>query len=471
MTEFPPGAREDGWRGASKTMAAVREPVAQAAGTQDAPSVVASERRAGISSSMPENLLWASALFNLILCFVDTNITALSSLSVIATEAAILAAALLVPFTGKSRMPGRMDFLLILLLVSWLLLSIVRQSLELKLFRDVAIVPIFVLLGMASRGTTLHRHFFWLHMVVLGVALWEAISVESFVSIFSIADYFAHTRGSFNEDWWVDSGLYLSAVRPETRFLFPDLPIHRLSSVFLEPVSLGNYVIIATIWLAGFWRQIPRRMRIMAALATLLLLVGSDSRMASITCLAIVLIAPARRHIPSFAAILTAPIVIATMFFAVPILGLETGRDDFGGRIAHSVQVFRSFDLDHYAGLSLDQMAAVQDAGFAYIIMSQSLLVALIIWGCLFLRRLVTPDSQYLHLAVALYLALNLTVSWSIFSIKTAALLWFLLGRAIRDDLDATQDKVPATRRAATGAGSGAAGRPVHSGRLSSNST
>ena len=53
-----------------------------------------------------------------------------------------------------------------------------------------------------------------------------------------------------------------------------------------------------------------------------------------------------------------------------------------------------------------------------------------------------TPKSRFIHLAVALYLALNLTVSWSLFSIKTAALLWFLLGRAIRDDQGERRDAV-----------------------------
>lgn len=399
---------------------------------------------AGLSSGTVGNLVAACVLFNLLLCFVDTNIARMSALHVIAMEAAILAAAFLVPLARASRKPGRMDVLLFLLFATWLLLSMLRQAIDPKFFRDVAIIPIFMLLGMASRGQGLHRRIFWLHMIILAFGVWEAVSPGSFVRILSIADYFANTRGLDNSDWWVESGLYLSAVRPEARFLFPNLDLHRLSSVFLEPVSLGNYVVIATIWLAGFWRQIPGTMRLVAAAGTVLLLVGSDSRMATVSCLLILLALPLKRHISRFAPLLTAPIVIAAMFVAVWALDLETGLDNFEGRIAHAVEVFRSFRLEDYAGISLAQIRGAEDAGFAYIVMTQSLLVAVILWGSLFLRRLATPESRYIHLAVALYVSLNLTVSWSLFSIKTAALLWVLLGRSVREDREAAAaDKVP----------------------------
>lgn len=393
-----------------------------------------SETRTRIVSKLLNGVLWASVLFNLILCFIDTNIVTLNQSAVIAAEVAILAAALALPFAFHARRLGRLDLLLILLLANWLFLSIIRQAADPKLFRDVAIIPIFVIAGMASRGARLHSMIFWLHMVIFLFALWEAISLQSFVSVFSIGDFFGHTRGHSNDEWWVDSGLYLSAVRPEERFLFPDLPLHRLSSVFLEPVSLGNYVIIATLWLTGFWRQIPRRMAIIAAVATVLLWIGSDSRMATITCVALLLAAAVKRWIPSVAPMLAAPIVIAAMFVASASFGLTAGTDDFGGRIAHSVGVFRDFQLEDFAGVSLGMIKGTEDAGFAYLINTQSLIVAMGIWAILFSRRLVTPESRYVHFAVALYLALNLTVSWSLFSIKTAGILWVLLGRAVRDD-------------------------------------
>lgn len=382
-------------------------------------------------------LIWAAVLFNLVLCFVDTQILRLSPLAVIAAEAAILGLALLLPLTQHQRSPGRFDALLLLLFGTWLLLSILRQDVDPKLFRDVAIIPVFVLLGLTSRGGRFHSGLFWMHMVIVVIALWEALSPRSFVTVFSIADFFAHTRGSNSDDWWVDSGLYISAVRPEERFLFPDLPLHRLSSVFLEPVSLGNYVVIATIWLAGFWRQIPLRMRPPAVIGTLFLLLGSDSRMATVACSIILLAFLIRRTIPWFLPALIAPLVIAVMLLAVRLFDLQSGLDTFGGRIAHAAELFGEMSLSNWTGLSLDRRQAAEDAGFAYVIMTQSLPIAALLWAALFLRHCQTVQGRFVHLAIALYVALNLTVSWSIFSIKTAALLWMLLGRSIREDAEA----------------------------------
>jgi putative polymerase len=393
-------------------------------------------------------VVMASVLFNLLLCFVDTNALRVNALHVILTEAAILAAAFFLPFARNQRSPGRMDVLLILLFATWLLLSILRQDVDPKFFRDVAIIPLFVLLGLAaSRGAGLHRRLFWLHMIVLAFAIWEAVSVTSFVRVFAVAEYFENTRGLNVMDWSVDQGLFLSAVRPEQRFLFPDLPVHRLSSVFLEPVSLGNYVVISTIWLAGFWKQIPSRMRLPAVLATVLLLIGSDSRMATVTCTIILLVLPFRRLIFNLAPLLTAPLVILAMCLVVWSLGLQPGTDNFEGRIAHAVSVFGTFKLEDYAGMSLTHIRAAEDAGYAYLVMTQSLLVAAILWTIVFFRKLVTADSRYVHLAIAIYVSLNLTVSWSLFSIKTAAIVWVLLGRSIRDDQEAARlaEPTPAT--------------------------
>jgi putative polymerase len=181
-------------------------------------------------------------------------------------------------------------------------------------------------------------------------------------------------------------------------------------------------------------------MRQVGAFTTLLLLVGSDSRMATVACVLILLARLVRRSTPAVTPVLVAPVVIAAMFLATAGLGLQSGVDTFGGRIAHAVETFRSFTLGNYAGLSLDKMKQVEDAGFGYVIMTQSLPIALLLWCSLFVRQLRTVDGRFLHLAIAIYVALNLTVSWAIFTVKTAAILWFLLGRSIRDDRESDEE-------------------------------
>jgi putative polymerase len=390
------------------------------------------------ASTWSHGLLWASVLFNLLLCFIDTNIVRLGQQEVILGEALILATAVGLPFLSPARRPGRWDVLFAFLLVNWLVLSIIRGTADPKLFRDVAIIPIFIIVGMTCRNSRLHVSIFRLHLVILFFAVWEAIAPTGFVSVFSVGQYFAHTRGQSVDDWWVNNGLYISSIRPEARFLFSNLPLHRLSSVFLEPVSLGNYVVVATVWLIGFWRHMPRWMVIVAAIANILLLIGCDSRLATIACVILLIAAPFKKRLPAVVPLVMAPATIAATFIAVALLNLHAGNDDFPGRVAYSVETLRKFTLDDLGGISLSHMAATQDAGFAYLINSQSLVVAILIWAILFAKPAKTLESRYVHFGMALYLSLNLIVSWSLFSIKTAALLWFLLGQTIAADEVAT---------------------------------
>ena len=403
-----------------------------------------------LQTRLLHSLLWASVLFNLVLCFIDTNIFPVGQSLVIVGEAVILTTAIAVPFMGGGRHPGRWDLLLVLLLLNWLILSLFRQYVDPKMFRDVAIIPIFIVAGLAYRGgDKLHITIFRIHMLILAFAIWEAASPSTLTSVFNISGYFANTRGASPDDWWIENGLYLSSVRPDERFLIPGLPIHRLSSVFLEPVSLGNYVVIATLWLVGFWRYLPRKLAITAVIANVLLLIGCDSRLATVACLILLLAAPFKKHLSSITALMVAPVVIATTFIAVALLNLRPGLDDFPGRVAYGVFTLRSFGVEDFTGVSLDLLEKTADAGFAYVVISQSVMMAVLLWTLIFARRLNTPESRYMHFAVAVYLAFNLIVSWSLFSIKTAGLLWFLLGRAIAMDQDVLLGLVPRKLRTA----------------------
>lgn len=55
-------------------------------------------------------LLWASVLFNLLLCFVDSHVARLGAGQVILSEVLILAAAVALPFQQPDRSPCRWNF-------------------------------------------------------------------------------------------------------------------------------------------------------------------------------------------------------------------------------------------------------------------------------------------------------------------------------------------------------------------------
>ena len=107
-------------------------------------------------------------------------------------------------------------------------------------------------------------------------------------AFFNPKDYYIATRGiSFDEFTNADSDLYISATRPEERF-FPFFGLHRISSLFIEPVSLGNYVVTVTAFIAAFWRSIGGWTKTFLILSNLLFLIASDGRFAFASSLLVV---------------------------------------------------------------------------------------------------------------------------------------------------------------------------------------
>ena len=108
--------------------------------------------------------------------------------------------------------------------------------------------------------------------------------------------------------------------------------------------------------------------------------------------------------------------------------------DDFPGRIAYSIHLLNQFNLDHWLGIhrsqdDLDSGIAFFDSGIGYLVSTQSIIGLAVIW--LFLACMGEEKTQeqirYAH-AILLYFALTLTVSYSMLTIKTAALAWFIYG-------------------------------------------
>src|SRR5690606_9511460 len=88
--------------------------------------------------------------------------------------------------------------------------------------------------------------------IVLALALIEYFFVEAFTEYFNVASYYI-SRGTMEAREAMQSGdLFISGVRPAGiqggRNLLPFLGDHRVSSVFLEPVSMGNFGIIVFFW-------------------------------------------------------------------------------------------------------------------------------------------------------------------------------------------------------------------------------
>lgn len=378
---------------------------------------------------MPALVLIGSVLFNAGLAVVNGHIFPVSQPLVIASEAAFVAAAgCLIFLTWRPQMAPSLA-LIVVLAVFAVTRAIWTVQPEPKFLRDVLLIPIFLMLGMTFDDRGLSRTVLALHAIVFLVFLLEALAPEVYSDLFRIQDYYIGTRGNnLSEFYNTNSELFISATRPGERF-FPFIDAPRLSSVFLEPVSLGNYCTIITCFICACFRRIGKAGTWFLSITTFALLVGCDGRLATASCAIIIAVALIAPRLPKLSAVLYIPGAIACAIALVTFAGLKPGGDDFGGRLAHTVDLLWTFDVPEFLGVSNEFVSESMDSGVAYLIVTQSLPGLILLWAYIgFGTKEDTAEQvRYTH-ALSLYLALSMMVSYSFLTIKTAALLWFIQG-------------------------------------------
>jgi putative polymerase len=123
------------------------------------------------------------------------------------------------------------------------------------------------------------------------------------------------------------------------------------------------------------------------------------------------------------------PFILISASVVVPYFHPDAGADDFTGRVAYTLDMLGQFTLQDLLGYSDRFLQGAVDSGVAYLIITQSLIGAALIW--LFIACVSTQRSleqiRFTH-SVLLYMALAMTVSYSMLTIKTAALTWFIHG-------------------------------------------
>ncbi len=373
--------------------------------------------------------------FNAALAIVNAQVTGLGKLHVIAVEVLFVGAALGVGVMFWQRAMRAWIWLLWALCVAGVVLAFFRQSFDPKLLRDVVLIPTFVILGIAAASSLRNFRPLILFVVALQAAVvaamaFEALTPQAFSDLFGVQSYYINTRDFAGDSFWNEnSDLFVSATRPGARFWFDGIPIHRLSSVFLEPVSLGNWAILMTIFAVAFWPHMGWAARLFFAGTILATLVGSDGRLATVTCAIVVAGAWFFPRLPRYSHMAYLPAALGAAVALVGLLGLEPVGDNFTGRLAHTVYLLQDFSAGAWFGIDHSLRGPAADSGIGYLILTQSVIGTLALW-CWIAFNAPTRTLRartFVH-GLLLYLALTMMVSYSLFSIKTAALSWFLLG-------------------------------------------
>jgi putative polymerase len=380
--------------------------------------------------SLSASVLVAAIFFNAALAIVNAHIAELSQLEVSLVEATISALALLIVVSNF-----RVGMLPWVILLAWslllhLALGIANRSFNPKIVRDAIDIPIFIALGMVYARGNLVRLFFGIQCVVLVVMLVELLFVDVYSDLFDVLSYYVNTRDWTPQSFWNEtSTLFVSATRPGERFLLGFLGIHRASSIFLEPVSLGNYSVLATAFVLAYWREMSRASKIFFVVTTLVILVGSDGRLAAITCGLLILGYFIFPFLPRYSNLLYLPAMLLLTAIAVEGFGLQSSGDNISGRLAGSINFLASLDFSTLLGLDPQQANLGFDSGVSYFMITQSIfgLAAVWLFICLVPRYHDRRSRIFVH-SICIYMSGILLVSYSLFSIKTAALMWFMYG-------------------------------------------
>ena len=373
-------------------------------------------------------LLAATVLFNPLLAWVNSHVAQMSGSIVSVMQGGIVISALLIGLFQPIVLAARWWVLAALLVMAVLLTSAIRAQFNPKILGDVLLIPAFILLGTALRTDQFRRSILVMQACILLVGLWELARPDQYGAFFNVVDYYVNTRGYDANAFWAGGSLFLSSERPGGRLLLNGFGFHRGSSLFLEPVSLGNWAVVATIFTAACWRELSRWGRTFMIASTFALLVICDGRLAMTVILLFCLYLPLCRYLPDRWSALYLPVMLGLLWLGDALGLLMPNGDNFAGRLGIGLHALGTMDATALLGVN-PEFARLDDAGWADFIQSQSVLIALGLWLALALTGFGTaPGDRMAKHGIMLFLILCLPISNSLLSIKTAALMWTLYG-------------------------------------------
>lgn len=390
-------------------------------------TAIARERRGNAAVAA---LLLLAVGYNFLLALFNASVHPVGAGAAYAVELAVYAGCFLLGLRSLGRDGQLLVFTGLGLVLAFNLLRFLETwSFDPKLVRDAIIPFAFLTLGTAYRGR-FHRLVLWLAVIVVLVAIFEMAYPDLYGDLVNPRSYFVNTRGNSEDDFWNEaSKLYVSATRPGERNWLGGFELPRVSSIFVEPVTMGNFIIFFCAVAITFWRSLRIGGVVLSLAMILFLLIASDGRLASATCLLMLMLAPLLRRVDqSLAAFLFIGVLLAG-WLAVWALGIGAYEDTMMGRVFVSVDAINAMTPREWFGMDLAAPYRYSDSGIAYFIAGQSVLVVLaFLIAYSFLLRMPTSNGQLFKNLFVLAFALSLLVSNAYFSIKTAGLWWFACG-------------------------------------------
>lgn len=398
-----------------------------------------SEARPGLLHYLPPGIVACCLFFNFFLCFVNTNIFGITPLMIIMCEVAFTGTAVMIGFYRIDRIKLFWLIVLGLQLGLVVMLSVFKGEFLMKSLRDIMIMPIFIVLGLAAYRINFSVILLWFSIAVTAIALCEAFLTQGYLSLFNLRDFYI-AKGVMDADVKITAlDVFGSGERPGGRFLM-DLPgVHRISSIFLEPVSLGLYAMIAGIYFVAAKEGISKKVFYIGIGLSFFLIWLSDGRMAlgalALTCL----LRPVFARLDHRLAVLFIPFFLLVAYVVDMFQLMDQAGEGMGARFHSTLVLLSGLNFETLIGAAKIEHGFFLDSGLGYLLNDQGLLGLLLFWlpPILFMKSLPREARIYLF-GISLYIAFAMLLTGALFTIKTAALLWFcygyLISRNLRDD-------------------------------------
>jgi putative polymerase len=394
------------------------------------------EARSILWRFLPPGIIAACIFFNFFLCFINTNITGITPALIILCEMVLTAVAVL---TGFYRIDRIKLFWLVILGLQFVLigvLSVFKGEVLMKPIRDIMIMPIFTVLGIAAFRINFSKFLIWISVVITIVALCEAFLTETYLSLFNLREFYI-AKGVMESDKTITAlDVFASGERPGGRFLLELPGIHRISSVFLEPVSLGFYAMISGIYFIAAKEGLAKKIYISGLAMSFFLIWLSDARMALGTLVLTLILRPVFARFDHRLSVLVLPFLLLIAYTLDIFNFLGTSGEGMGARVHSTINLLAHTNLDIFLGLSKYETVHVADSALGYILNDQGFLGLLLFWlPPIFFLKSMPQEARIYLFGVCLYIAFGMILTQAFFTIKTAALLWFCYGYLISRNL------------------------------------
>jgi putative polymerase len=394
-------------------------------------SVSPPTKSVSVAPNLAVTLAIAASASSAIACLAFTLLGAPASTTLLVVDGGLTIGALVFASAAAWRTAA---LLTLLVTLNFVVLAFLAQNAELKALRDPLVVIAFLLLGWTHGGHDRARvAFFAVGAAAILIGVIEWISPSLYTDFFDVLGFYI-ARGEVTEDRaaLLQSDLFVSGLRPGGRYFLSFLGPHRVSSIFLEPVAMGNFGVIAAAY--GLSRpSAHRRDAIVALSIATIAIIAADARFAmmSVGFLVLARLVPLRGDA---LVILLMPAVVLLFLVAWGLMSGVGSGDDLATRLAHSGRVVARMSVADWYGVASGPLASL-DSGYYYLFRRLGLPMTILLWTCFAFLPARSEETRRYKLMLAVYMSLLLAISGSsLFALKTAGLAFFLLGAMLSKD-------------------------------------